>query len=113
MDLVVRDVPEATRFFVDVLGLTARYADDRFAELDTGSDVTIMLTPDLMIDGVPAAAGVVVHFDVADVDAEVRRTSALGARVLLEPTDTDWGTRMAMIAGPEGVVVSLHHGRAD
>ena len=53
------------------------------------------------------ARGVVVHFEVDDVKAEVERMRANGATVALEPTATDWGTEMAMIAGPEQVVVSV------
>ena len=49
MDLVVRDVPAATRFFTEVVGLTPRYAEEGFAEIDTGS-ASIMLTAELMVD---------------------------------------------------------------
>ncbi|MBB5868188.1 putative enzyme related to lactoylglutathione lyase [Allocatelliglobosispora scoriae] len=105
MDLVVRDVPAATRFFTEVVGLQARFADDAFAELEAGG-ATIMLTAELMVPSEPAR-GVAVHFAVDDVTAEVERLRAAGATVLLEPTNTDWGTEMAMIAGPEQIVVSL------
>jgi predicted enzyme related to lactoylglutathione lyase len=105
MDLVVRDVPAATRFFTEVVGLTPKYAEESFAEIDTGS-ASIMLTAELMVDSAPAR-GAALHFEVGDVTAEIDRMRAAGATILLEPTATDWGTEMAMIAGPEQVVISL------
>ena len=106
MDVVVPDVVEATRFFTDILGLAVREADERFAELEAGTDMTLMLTPDLMVPSSPAR-GVVLHFEVADVQREVDRMTAAGVAVLLPLTATDWGTEMAMLQGPEGVVISL------
>jgi lactoylglutathione lyase len=106
-DLVVRDVPAATRFFTDVLGLPAQVAGDDFAEIETGGGPTIMLTAAVMVPS-GTARGVAIHFAVDDVAGEVERLQAAGARVLLEPTVTDWGTEMAMIAGPEEVVISIY-----
>jgi predicted enzyme related to lactoylglutathione lyase len=110
MDLIVRDVPAATAYFTEILGLTARTAGDAFAELETGGGPTIMLTATVLVPS-DQARGVVLHFAVDDVAAEVARVREAGANVLLEPTQTDWGTEMAMVAGPEEVVVSLYRER--
>jgi predicted enzyme related to lactoylglutathione lyase len=107
MDLVVRDVPVATRFFTEVLGLTARHAGPDFAEIETPDGPTIMLTAAVMVPS-ETARGVVLHFAVDDVAAETVRAVGAGAALLLEPIQTDWGTEMAMIAGPEQVVVSFY-----
>lgn len=107
MDIVVTDVAAATTFFTDVLGLTARFAGEGFAELETGGGPTIMLTGALMVPTEPVR-GVALHFMVLDVPAELERVRANGATVLLEPTKTDWGTEMAMIAGPEDSIISLY-----
>lgn len=106
LDLVVSNVPEAAAFFRDVLGLTLRVNEERYAELDSGA-VTIMLTPDLMVPSRPAA-GVVLHFQVDDVAQALKQARSKGAKVLLEPTVTDWGTESAMIAGPDEIVVDLY-----
>ena len=89
LDLVVSDVPAATEFFRDAVGLTVTFADERFAELDAGP-VSIMLTPDAMVPTRPAA-GTILHFQVDDVTQAVRRARRYGAEVLLAPTQTDWG----------------------
>lgn len=106
LDLIVRDVPVAAAFFRDVLGLTPRVNEERFAELDSGA-VTIMLSPEALVPTKPAA-GLILHFQVEDVAAALDRARGRGARVLLEPTQTPWGTESAMIAGPEEIVIDLY-----
>lgn len=106
LDLIVEDVPAATALFRDVVGLAVRFADTRFAKLDSGA-VIIMLGPDAMAPTTPAA-GIILHLQVADVFATVERARANGARVLLEPTHTDWGCEPTRIAGPEGIIIDLY-----
>ncbi len=38
IDLIVSDMPAATAFFRDVVGLSERFAEERFAEFDAGAD---------------------------------------------------------------------------
>ncbi len=108
LDLIVRDVPEATAFFRDVLGLEVHYAEERFAELDAGGGFVLMLSPDAMVPMQPAA-GTILHFEVDNVLQTLQQARSKGAKVLLEPTRTDWGWESAMIAGPEGSVIDLYH----
>jgi predicted enzyme related to lactoylglutathione lyase len=107
IDLIVRDVPAATEFFRDVLGLPARFADIRFAEMDAGGGFTLMLSPDALVPTRPAA-GTILHFQVEDVAQALEEARSRGATVLLGPTHTGWGTESAMIAGPEEVVIDLY-----
>jgi lactoylglutathione lyase len=46
-------------------------------------------------------------FVVNDVDAEVARVAAAGARVLSGPVDRPWGHRTVHLADPDGFVVEL------
>ncbi len=69
--------------------------------------MTIMLSPDALVPTRPAA-GMILHFQVEDVAQSLERARGRGARVLLEPTRTDWGTESAMIAGPEEIVIDLY-----
>ena len=107
LDVIVRDVPAATAFFRDVLGLTVRFAEERFADLDAGGGFTLMLSPDAMVPTSPAA-GTILHFQVENVQEALEEARSRGATVLLEPTRTGWGTESAMIAGPEQVVIDLY-----
>jgi catechol 2,3-dioxygenase-like lactoylglutathione lyase family enzyme len=63
LDLIVSDVPKATAFFRDVLGLSVRIAEERFAELDAGG-FTLMLSPDAMVPTPTPAAGVILVNDI-------------------------------------------------
>ncbi|MGB9752082.1 MAG: lactoylglutathione lyase [Roseiflexus castenholzii] len=106
IDLIVCDVPAATAFFRDVVGLTVRVEDAHFAELDGGA-ITIMLSPDALVP-TREAAGVILHIQVDDVEAALDHARRSGATVVLEPTHTDWGAESAMIAGPEGIIVDFY-----
>jgi predicted enzyme related to lactoylglutathione lyase len=106
LDLIVKDVLSAARFFRDVLGLTLRVSEERYAELDSGP-VTIMLSLDAMVPSKPAQ-GVILHFRVDSVGQALQRARENGATVLMELKRTDWGTESAMIAGPEDIVVDLY-----
>lgn len=108
LDLMVPDVPAATAFFQDILGLPVQVAEDRFAQIDAG-DFVLMLSPDAMVPMAPSAGGIILHFRVGDVQKSLEQVRLRGATVLMEYTRTDWGTESAMIAGPEGVVVDLYH----
>ncbi len=107
IDLIVNDVPAASAFFADTLGLRLVISEDRFAEVDVGAGRTLMLSPDAMVPTEPAR-GVILHFRIDDVDEAVARARAHGATVLLEPMTTDWGWRSAMVAGPEGTMIDLY-----
>ena len=106
LDLIVDDVPGAAAFFRDVVGLTVRVLDPRFAEIDAGP-VTLMLSPDALVP-MKSARGMILHFQVDDVAEAVERARGRGATILLEPAPTDWGWESAMIAGPAEIVVDFY-----
>ncbi|MBA2277801.1 MAG: VOC family protein [Chloroflexia bacterium] len=101
-DLIVEDVPAATTFFRDVLGLDVVVEDARFAELD-GNGVKILLSPEAMVPTRPAA-GVILHFRVEDVEAAAARARDRGATILKDVFQTDWGWESTLIAGPEEII---------
>ena len=106
LDLIVRDVAAAVDFFERVVGLEARIVDKNFAELESG-EVTIMLSPTAMVPIRPAS-GIILHFQVDNVQKALERATAYGAVVLMEPMLTDWGTESLLIAGPEEIVIDLY-----
>ena len=99
-------MPNAARFFRDVVGLSLQVNEPRFAQLD-GDSITIMLSPDALIPVQPAS-GIILHIEVEDVLAYSRTARTQPAQVLLEPSQTDWGTESAMIAGPEGIIIDFY-----
>jgi uncharacterized glyoxalase superfamily protein PhnB len=105
IDLIVQDVPAAAQFFRDIVGLILIANEEQFAEIKTDT-MTIMLSPTAMIP-INNAAGIILHFQVDDVRATVERAHRQGSEILMPPTQTEWGTESAMIAGQEGIVIDF------
>lgn len=106
IDLIVQDVPAATAFFRDVVGLTVGHAFDEFAELDDGN-IVLMFSPTAMVPVQPVN-GVILHFEVENVQAAVDHAKSQGASILKEPFITDWGWKSCLVDGPEGIVVDFY-----
>lgn len=106
IDLIVDDVPAATTFFREVIGLDVVVEDARFAELD-GDGVKILLSPEAMVPTRPAA-GVILHFQVEDVEVAAAGARDRGATILKDVFQTDWGWESVLIAGPGEIVVDFY-----
>ncbi len=106
IDLIVKDMPAATSFFQEIVGLKLKFSEERFAELEAGP-MTIMLSPDAMVPVKPAA-GIILHFQVESVSKALDQAIRKGATVILETTITDWGTKSAMIAGSEDIIIDFY-----
>lgn len=106
IDLIVTDVKTTTDFFRDVVGLEPTIEGERYAQFDCGH-VTLMLSPDAMVP-TESVQGVIIHFEVADVKATIEAVRQNGAKVLLEPSLTDWGWETAMIQGPDSLIVDFY-----
>jgi catechol 2,3-dioxygenase-like lactoylglutathione lyase family enzyme len=59
--------------------------------------------------GAARSGGVVVYFEVEDLDATVRRLEADGLRFRVEPRDQPWLWREAFIEDPAGNPICLFH----
>jgi len=100
-------VAEVAAFFGEVLGLSVGDgAESGYAEVTTGGP-TISLHRGALTD-VGTHGGTLLQFRSPDVRAEAKAVTARGGRLALEPTETDWGTVSAYVAGPHGVTVELY-----
>lgn len=54
-----------------------------------------------------AGEGLLIAFVVDDLDAEFRRISGAGAKVVTEPETEPWGERYCQFADPNGIVWQL------
>jgi uncharacterized protein len=105
-ELVTAD-PGATRFYTDVLGLTAVTED-----MGGGMSYTVFQAGGQTVGGTmpPQAPGVPnhwhVYFAVDDADAAAARATELGGTVVVPPFDIPVG-RMAVISDPQGAVFSI------
>lgn len=94
------DVDRLAGFYCDELGFTRGY---RYP--DEGEAAFVVVTLGELSLGLtrtddPGRVDLWLYTD--DVDAEVERLRAAGARVLDAPADREWGERMATVADPDG-----------
>jgi predicted enzyme related to lactoylglutathione lyase len=95
-------------FFSGVLGLeVSGNAGEGYAEVKAGA-MTIALHTGAMVDGFGPHGGTLLQFSSDDVRADIEEIRGRGGKIALEPTDTDWGTTSAYVAGPHGVLVELY-----
>jgi len=62
-----------------------------------------------LVDAPPAEPGVLVYFEVDDVDARVRELEAAGIRFETAPVDQPWLWREAWLRDPAGNRLCLFH----
>jgi len=104
-ELVTTD-PGVTKFYSDVVGLTAETMDMG------GQPYTVFKAGEAMVGGsmAPQMPGVPnhwhVYFGTDDADATAAKAAELGGQVIVPPFDTPVG-RMAVLSDPQGAVFSL------
>lgn len=109
--LYVTDLRASIAFYRDVAGLELGFEDAGYAEFVTHGTKFALYERrraawlvDSEVTPGPAAE---VAFVVDDVDAQARRVTELGARILSGPTDRPWGHRTLHVADPDGFVVEF------
>ena len=98
--LMTGRVADTARFFIDHLRFKALFESDWYVHLQSSEDDTVNLAV-LQKDHhtVPRAArgasagGVLLNFEVADVDAEYARAQQAGLKIVLPLRDEDFGQR--------------------
>ena len=110
----VSDVPKATAFYRDVLGIPLKFESPHWTEFATeGATLALHATdaPALRNQpGVDPAGGVRIGFNVADLDAFHERMSEHDVPCVQEPT-LQFGARLAQYAAPDGLVFSVGEAR--
>jgi predicted enzyme related to lactoylglutathione lyase len=112
VNLLVRDVPGEVAFLMSVFGMTAHRVSKDFAillhagqPLQLHSDGTYAAhpLPSLLPEAGPRGGGIELRLHEADPDAAAKAAEALGAVILMPPTDkTAHGLREAVILSPSG-----------
>lgn len=100
------DYEDSVRFY-RMLGLTQIVdSPPRYARFETRGGST------LSIHSSAAAAensGVVIYFEVEDVDLEIRTLKIQGATIEAEPVDQHWLWREAYLRDPAGNLICIYH----
>jgi predicted enzyme related to lactoylglutathione lyase len=104
ISLIHQDAGVAGRDFAALLGVEPDHVEAGFAQVTVGG-FCVSFSPTAPVPMAPSA-GVILHIEVPDLEAEHARLREAGATILLEPTDTERGTRELYIEAP-GAVVGL------
>ena len=113
VSLNVEDVAASSRFLVEHFGFEEAMAADGFASLtreDSGVNVVFLrrglgsLPVDQRDDH---AAGVILAFEVDDLEGELARLRAEGVAITMPLTAEEWGERAFQVRDPNGVIVQL------
>jgi uncharacterized glyoxalase superfamily protein PhnB len=113
VSLNVEDVDASSRFLVEHFGFTEQMAADGFASLsrqDAGLHVVFLRRglPTLPADQRDVhASGLILAFEVEDLEGELARLQAEGVAVTMPLTPEEWGERAFQVRDPNGVIVQL------
>ncbi|RKZ12135.1 hypothetical protein DRQ53_10525 [bacterium] len=112
------DVEDLSEFYCAVFGFDRRYESGATVELLAGSVILTIadegqLLSTCELDRVPTAGEgrASLSFLVEDVDGCSEAAVALGARLVKEPHDTEWGMRSCWLFDPAGHLIEI--GRHD
>ncbi len=100
------DYDASVRFYT-LLGLTQIVdSPPRYARFETKAGATLSIHS----GGSPTEdADVVIYFETANVDREVRRLQDLGLEFETAPTDQHWLWREAYLRDPAGNLICIYH----
>ena len=107
-ELITPDIPTATRFYTDVLGVG--WEEQAMGD---GPPYTCLMVDGRQVGGAmpPPMEGVPPHwnvyFNVEDVDATVEKATGLGGAVIAPAFDVPGVGRMAVLADPQGGMFNL------
>jgi len=105
--LSVNDLEESANFYKNFIGLKQRIDKPRWKTFALG-DCELGLRP--WIPGTEderhVKHGLVMAFEVPDVDVAIKDLKLKGVPILVEPLDEDFG-RYAEIADPDGYIIML------
>lgn len=111
--LITDDVRRMVEFYETVLGTTASWSNEDFAEVaSTVGTLAIGSTRTVGIFAPGAARpadnhSAIVEFLVDNVDEEFARLQPTGVDVVTEPTTMPWGNRSLVLRDPDGNLVNL------
>jgi len=113
--LMTRDVQGTANFYRRHFGFEALFTADWYVHLQSreagaGVSLAVLDATHATIPergrGVPTA-GVLLNFEVTDVDSEYARLAAAGLTILLPLRDEDFGQRHFIVQGPDGVMIDV------
>lgn len=111
--IACENVPETAAFYQSHFGFDAVFEADWYVHLQSATDPAVNLAVlDCRHETVPVAyrkpvQGLLLNFEVDDVDAEFDRLTAAGLPVLQELRSEDFGQRHFITHDPAGVMIDV------
>ncbi|MGL6210756.1 MAG: VOC family protein [Paracoccaceae bacterium] len=111
--IMTADVPATAAFWQHHFGFEAQYTTDWYVHLQSTADPTVNLAilltnhPTVPKQAQTHVAGLILNFEVEDVDAEHARLVAAGLPILVPLKDEDFGQRHFITADPNGVLIDI------
>lgn len=107
------DVPSASAFYQRHFGFRPLYEADWYVHLqsiaDPGTNLAIVAEdhPTIPATARGRTGGVILNFEVDDVDQQHDRLRAEGVPVALPLRDEEFGQRHFILSGPDGVLIDV------
>jgi catechol 2,3-dioxygenase-like lactoylglutathione lyase family enzyme len=112
--LMTERVEETARFYADHFRFKTLFDSDWYVHLQSGEDPSVNVAilqkdhPTIPTSRRGAdARGLLINFEVDDVDREYDRVKASGLPILLTLRDEDWGQRHFITEDPNGVMIDV------
>jgi uncharacterized glyoxalase superfamily protein PhnB len=113
VSLNVDDVAASARFLTSHFGFREEMSADGFTSLardDAGMNVVFLRRGMQMLPGDQRhdhACGVILAFEVGDLDGELARLQAEGVAITMPLRSEEWGERAFQVRDPNGVIIEL------
>ena len=111
--LMVDDVAATVRFYVHHFGMRAMFESDWYVHLQKADNASVNLAflqgdhATIPVSGRGRAAGLIINFEVEDVDAAYVRLADAGMPILLSLRDEAFGQRHFIASDPNGVLIDV------
>lgn len=106
-------VEETSKFYVDNFRFAKAFESDWYIHLQSTEDPSVNLAvldgthESVPVSGRGKVSGLLINFEIEDVDAEYERAKKNGLPILLELRDEPWGQRHFITADPNGVLLDI------
>lgn len=107
------DVASSAAFYIENLDFRVLFDSDWYVHLQSNANPAVNFAVlDKSHHTIPEAhrgrtGGVLLSFEVDDVDAQYERLKAAGARIVLDIRDEDFGQRHFIVTDPNGVMIDV------
>ena len=103
--LLVSNMDKSVKFYKDTIGLPIKTKSKDWTEFFTSGTV-LALHPARKKSAIKPAAGVLVGFEVSDLDSSVKRLKEMNVKFYKKPKQEPFG-KHAIIKDPDGHLISI------